>query len=229
MTLSHWCNRPCAGQELASAPCMPPQICKHHEAACIAAEARAMTRSLTDRPAIMWLGWEYAGELTQGSTRPCLDDPALDLGAMWECPFFAELQDLEAPSTITHILCVSPYPHHLKDRPTNPCLYWLGDFQGQRFDLESAHGTANTFFCSCCHRGDSWPIMGHRWPPAAVILQPITRSVLVLDADWLCADSAHGCYPIMCCLVMQPGEKTPQQNGQNTDSHRSRATATSNE
>lgn len=103
----------------------------------------------------MHTGWEYAGELTQGKTRPCLDEPSLDLGAMWECPFFAELQDQSTPSTITHILCVSPYPHHLKDRPTNPCLYWLGDFQGQRFDLEAAHGeTAEGLLCfrsdACC-------------------------------------------------------------------------------
>ena len=38
------------------------------------------------------------------------------------------------------MLCVSPYPHHRPERPTNPCLYWLGRLQGGRFDLEAASG-----------------------------------------------------------------------------------------
>ena len=38
------------------------------------------------------------------------------------------------------MLCVSPYPHHLKERPTNPVLYWLGAFRDTSFDLASADG-----------------------------------------------------------------------------------------
>ena len=38
------------------------------------------------------------------------------------------------------MLCVSPYPHHLKERPTNPVLFWLGAFDGRGFDLPSADG-----------------------------------------------------------------------------------------
>lgn len=63
---------------------------------------------------------------------------------MWECPFFVNVtsqSDAAASSPAdTFMLCVSPYPHHLKDRPTNPCLYWLGPLQNGRFSLEDAHG-----------------------------------------------------------------------------------------
>ncbi|KAK9807040.1 hypothetical protein WJX72_011542 [[Myrmecia] bisecta] len=108
-------------------------------------------------------GWEYAGELTTGKSRPLLD---FDLGAMWECPFFTPLNakveadaqpsaagpsDGQAPPASgaapssnsaeeIHMLCVSPYPHHRTDRPTNPCLYWLGQYRNEAFDLEAAQG-----------------------------------------------------------------------------------------
>ena len=81
-------------------------------------------------------GWQYLGQLTTGRSRPCLDGADLDLGAMWECPFFVPLPGGQD----THILCVSPYPHHLKDRPTNPVLLWLGAFTGQHFDVSAAQG-----------------------------------------------------------------------------------------
>ena len=42
----------------------------------------------------------------------------------------------------SHVLCISPYPHYRKDRPTNPCLYWLGRYNGGRFNLEQALGKA---------------------------------------------------------------------------------------
>ena len=43
-------------------------------------------------------------------------------------------------SSSPHVLCVSPYPHHLKTRPTNPVLYWLGAFKDSTLDLPSADG-----------------------------------------------------------------------------------------
>ena len=38
------------------------------------------------------------------------------------------------------VLCVSPYPHHLKERPTNSCLYWLGRLQNDQFQIGDAEG-----------------------------------------------------------------------------------------
>lgn len=87
-------------------------------------------------------GWEYQGQLTTGKSRPCLDGADMDLGAMWECPFFVPVPGGDD----THVLCVSPYPHHLKDRPTNPVLFWLGSFSGQHFDVAAAQGDP----CSIC-------------------------------------------------------------------------------
>lgn len=85
-------------------------------------------------------GWHYQGDLTNGKTRRCLDGADWDTGAMWECPFFVQLSSQDEQTTDTHMLCVSPYPHHVKDRPTNPCLYWLGPFQNDTFSLEHAGG-----------------------------------------------------------------------------------------
>jgi hypothetical protein len=39
------------------------------------------------------------------------------------------------------VLCISPYPHYCKDRPTNPCLYWVGRQAGHSFNVEEAAGT----------------------------------------------------------------------------------------
>ena len=90
-------------------------------------------------------GWQYLGEFTTGQSWPCLDGADLDLGAMWECPFFVPLPRGGGKGDI-HILCVSPYPHHLKDRPTNPVLFWLGAFIGQQFDVSASEGR----LASCC-------------------------------------------------------------------------------
>ena len=44
-----------------------------------------------------------------------------------------------------HVLCISSYPHNRKDRPSNPCLYWLGTYEdGGRFNLAEAHGISIT-------------------------------------------------------------------------------------
>ena len=58
---------------------------------------------------------------------------------MWECPFFVPLPG----GRDTHILCVSPYPHHLKERPTNPVLFWLSAFQSNSFDVSKAQGDSS--------------------------------------------------------------------------------------
>lgn len=92
-------------------------------------------------------GWEFKGELTAGRSRPLGNH---DLGVMWECPFYVPLRPHSADSSSTsqqekRVLCVSPYPHHLKDRPTNTCLYWTGnpDADGS-FNLEQASGHLST-------------------------------------------------------------------------------------
>ncbi|KAK9867678.1 hypothetical protein WJX84_009640 [Apatococcus fuscideae] len=92
-------------------------------------------------------GWELKGELTRGRSRPIGDH---DLGVMWECPFFVPLQPHTAGGAGAassqgqqdqYVLCVSPYPHHLKDRPTNTCLYWTGAMDAEgHFSLEQASG-----------------------------------------------------------------------------------------
>ena len=42
---------------------------------------------------------------------------------------------------VVHVLCVSPYPHSAPDRPTNPCLYWLGALTpDDKFLIEEAQG-----------------------------------------------------------------------------------------
>ena len=44
----------------------------------------------------------------------------------------------------TWMLCVSPYPHYRPERPTNPCLYWLGEYRDEHFHLGEAAGTDAT-------------------------------------------------------------------------------------
>ena len=83
-------------------------------------------------------GWEYQGQLENARSKPCVDGEDYDLGAMWECPFLADLG--KGSSKDSWILCVSPYPHHRKDRPTNPCIYWLGSFEDNDFKIDSAAG-----------------------------------------------------------------------------------------
>lgn len=42
---------------------------------------------------------------------------------------------------VVHVLCVSPYPHTAAERPTNPCLYWLGTLTpDDKFLIEQASG-----------------------------------------------------------------------------------------
>ena len=64
---------------------------------------------------------------------------------MWECPFFIELASCKQRSdrssgSSQHVLCVSPYPHYRKDRPTNPCMYWINDYNGDKFNVGTASG-----------------------------------------------------------------------------------------
>ena len=84
-----------------------------------------------------------------GRTKRCQDGD-YDLGAMWECPFFVQLDqhphDADGIANGTAhaaswVLCVSPYPHFRDNRPTNPCLYWLGEFRENRFQLGEAAGS----------------------------------------------------------------------------------------
>ena len=91
----------------------------------------------------MCAGWKFMGELVVGRSEPCQDGKDYDLGAMWECPFFVKLADAssaQAASPPVWMLCVSPYPHFRKDRPTNPCLYWLGSFEAEQFQLGQCAG-----------------------------------------------------------------------------------------
>ena len=99
-------------------------------------------------------GWEYKGSFIKGKSKPFGEH---DLGAMWECPFLTALQgpnnaqpsseaagNNAGPQTLKedqlYMMCVSPYPHHLKDHLTNPCLYWLGHVQQQLFMIEESDG-----------------------------------------------------------------------------------------
>ena len=84
-------------------------------------------------------GWTFQGCLENARSQPCADGKGYDMGAMWECPFFVNLQ--ERGSSPSWLLCVSPYPHHCTDRPTNPCLYWLGDYKGGKFQMDTASGS----------------------------------------------------------------------------------------
>ena len=64
---------------------------------------------------------------------------------MWECPFFVELPSCgqrsdSSSGSSQHVLCVSPYPHYTKDRPTNPCLYWINGYNGDKFNVGTASG-----------------------------------------------------------------------------------------
>lgn len=101
------------------------------------------------------VGWQYVGSFINGKSKPLGDH---DLGAMWECPFLTPLQepsgdeqrssealdDPAGPQTLSegllYMMSVSPYPHHLKDRLTNPCLYWLGHLQKGLFMIAESDG-----------------------------------------------------------------------------------------
>ena len=99
----------------------------------------------------VFAGWEFQGQLEVGKSKPCQDGEGYDLGAMWECPFFVSLSDpSHSHAEPLWLLCVSPYPHHCTDRPTNPCLYWLGSFQDERFQLGSAAGELSSCVSGLC-------------------------------------------------------------------------------
>ena len=101
------------------------------------------------------VGWQFVGSFINGKSKPLGDH---DVGAMWECPFLTPLQEphgdaqgsseavgnTAGPQTLRedlqYVMCVSPYPHHLKDRLTNPCLYWLGHLQEGRFMIAESDG-----------------------------------------------------------------------------------------
>ena len=78
---------------------------------------------------------------------------------MWECPFLTPLtgpnsaQPAPGPPSASagplqlqedqlYVMCVSPYPHYLKDRLTNPCLYWLGYVKQELFMIEESDGSS---------------------------------------------------------------------------------------
>lgn len=99
-------------------------------------------------------GWQCKGSFIKGQSKPFGKH---DLGAMWECPFLTPLQEPSnalgssaAPGSNggpqrlreeqVYMMCVSPYPHHLKHRLTNPCLYWLGYIQQELFQIAQADG-----------------------------------------------------------------------------------------
>ena len=107
------------------------------------------------------IGWTYEGPLCVYEQRQV---DGHDTGAMWECPFLVPLSSdpqaarndgsaSDGPSssaasagpdeggtaaTSTYVLCVSPYPH--RGPSTNACLYWLGEYQEGRFDIDAADG-----------------------------------------------------------------------------------------
>ena len=95
---------------------------------------------------LQYAGWTFEGCLVEGTTKPCGE---WDTGEMWECPFFVELPscgqkpDCSSGSS-QHVLCVSPYPHYRKDRPTNPCLYWINAFNGNKFNVGTASGESES-------------------------------------------------------------------------------------
>lgn len=74
--------------------------------------------------------------LAAGSSGVGLGGPACNGGAR---------RDGDAAEGAVHVLCVSPYPHSAPDRPTNPCLYWLGALTpDDRFLIEEAQGAPPT-------------------------------------------------------------------------------------
>lgn len=93
----------------------------------------------------LFSGWELQGSLEDGLSMPCQAGNQFDLGEMWECPFFTQLHDVATnkPSS-TWILCVSPYPHKVQEiiskQPTNPVLYWLGQYQAGKFGMKDGPG-----------------------------------------------------------------------------------------
>ena len=46
-------------------------------------------------------------------------------------------------------MCISPYPHYRKDRPTNPCLYWVGQHSNDSFNVEEASGLNIAYLKLC--------------------------------------------------------------------------------
>ena len=73
---------------------------------------------------------------------------------MWECPFFIELPSCgQGPDSSLgssqHVLCVSPYPHYRRDRPTNPCLYWINAYHGDKFNVGTASGGPESISSRC--------------------------------------------------------------------------------
>lgn len=101
---------------------------------------------LTDKGSSASVGWTFQGCLENAKSKLCADGKDYDLGAMWECPFFVHLED--GSSEGAWVLCVSPYPHHCTDRPTNPCLYWIGSFQENTFQMDRASGQSLRCFFS---------------------------------------------------------------------------------
>ncbi len=106
----------------------------------------------------LWnVGWQYKGSFIKGKSKPFGQH---DLGAMWECPFLTPLEGasnahppsgaptdsvnpLQLKEDQLYMMCVSPYPHFLKDRLTNPCLYWLGYVKQELFMIEESDGEAS--------------------------------------------------------------------------------------
>ena len=69
-----------------------------------------------------------------------LAGPIGGLYLMTGCAADEQAPQEESSSGAAHVLCISPYPHYRKDRPTNPCLYWVGACNGSTFNVEAAEG-----------------------------------------------------------------------------------------
>ena len=110
---------------------------------------------------------------TAGSGGDCFSDSyRLHTVKGWPCHGYMQVlttgcmaekqaaEEVDCPGT-AHVLCISPYPHYRKDRPTNPCLYWVGACDGSTFNVEAAEGTRSQ--CSQDAQSDECPYtaLGH--------------------------------------------------------------------
>ena len=162
-------------------------------------------------------GWQYVGSFINGKSKPLGNH---DLGAMWECPFLTPLHEpsnaqrsSEASGSTSraqalrgdqlYVMCVSPYPHHLKDRLTNPCLYWLGHLHEGLFMIAESDGQSPVqMSCTqcCCDGQDIFAIQSH--PCAYTHILSFVKFILMwwtmiggdamVGAGPVCTSSAKG-------------------------------------
>ena len=89
------------------------------------------------------------------------------------------------------VLCVSPYPHHLKERPTNSCLYWLGRLQNDQFQMGDAEGglALQPGCLACCSTH-------------CRTAKPLILCVQVAALSGMTADAAQIRAAGLCCLKL---------------------------